>query len=70
MSLDWGSCPTLSKMLLCRKAAPGLVWVDQAPRKGQCMAGVGLTGFLLLPGGRCHEADAREEECWKGHPGS
>lgn len=30
----------------------------------------GLTGLPSFAGGRCHEADAREEECWKGHPGS
>lgn len=50
--------------------ALGLVWWPKGPGKGMTMVGVGLTRFLLLPGGRCHEADAREEEHWKGHPGS
>lgn len=37
---------------------------------GYTAVGGGLTRLLLLPGGRCYEADARKEEYWKSHPGS
>lgn len=42
---------------------PGGEWIHSAVSRG-------LTRLLWLPGGRGYEADAREEERWKSHPGS
>lgn len=65
-----GTCLNCQESCLPVMPQTGLGMLKGLGGAGYTAVGGGLTRLLLLPGGRCYEADARKEEYWKSHPGS